>query len=81
MWQIFVRFFSAAAVAEEAKYPCADYKPGDDDLQSFDFIRKFELGTIANFSNSLRFIVTKTYKVSSKIFIEQSQSDLLGVKM
>ena len=31
---------------EEAKYPCADYKPGDDDLQSFDFIRKFELGTI-----------------------------------
>ncbi len=54
MWQIFVRFFPAAAVAEEAKYPCADYKPGDDDLQSFDFIRKFELGTIANFSNSLR---------------------------
>ena len=34
-----------AAVVEEAKYPCADYKPGDDDLQSFDFIRKFELGT------------------------------------
>merc|ERR1711892_696533 len=28
---------------EEVKYPCADYKPGDDDLQSFDFIRKFEL--------------------------------------
>ena len=36
---------SVAAVVEEAKYPCADYKPGDDDLQSFDFIRKFELGT------------------------------------
>merc|ERR550519_3054326 len=28
---------------EEVKYPCADYKAGDDDLQSFDFIRKFEL--------------------------------------
>lgn len=27
----------------EVAYPCADYKPGDDDLQSFDFIRKFEL--------------------------------------
>ena len=27
----------------EVTYPCADYKPGDDDLQSFDFIRKFEL--------------------------------------
>jgi hypothetical protein len=59
MWQIFVRFFSAAAVAEEAKYPCADYKPGDDDLQSFDFIRKFELGTIANFSYTLRIIIKK----------------------
>lgn len=34
---------SVSAVVEEAKYPCADYKPGDDDLQSFDFIRKFEL--------------------------------------
>ena len=22
-------------------YPCADYKPGEDDLQNFDFIRKF----------------------------------------
>merc|ERR1740131_282442 len=32
-----------AVVVEPAKYPCADYKPGDDDLQSFDFIRKFEL--------------------------------------
>ena len=28
---------------EPVKYPCADYKPGVDDLQSFDFIRKFEL--------------------------------------
>ncbi len=37
---------AVAAVVEEAKYPCADYKPGDDDLQSFDFIRKFELGMI-----------------------------------
>jgi hypothetical protein len=24
-------------------YPCADYKPGEDDLQNFDMIRKFEL--------------------------------------
>ena len=30
-------------IVEEVKYPCADYKAGDDDLQSFDFIRKFEL--------------------------------------
>ena len=30
-------------MVEPVKYPCADYKPGDDDLQSFDFIRKFEL--------------------------------------
>ena len=28
---------------EVITYPCADYKPGDDDLQSYDFIRKFEL--------------------------------------
>ena len=27
----------------EESYPCADYKPGEDDLQNFDFIRKFEL--------------------------------------
>ena len=32
-----------AGYTEEVTYPCADYKPGDDDLQSFDFIRKFEL--------------------------------------
>ena len=34
---------SPLVVVEPVKYPCADYKPGDDDLQSFDFIRKFEL--------------------------------------
>ena len=27
----------------ENQYPCADYKPGEDDLESFDYIRKFEL--------------------------------------
>jgi hypothetical protein len=32
---------NAYAFAES--YPCADYKPGEDDLQNFDFIRKFEL--------------------------------------
>lgn len=35
------RFLSA--YVEESTYPCADYKPGEDDLQNFDFIRKFEL--------------------------------------
>jgi len=29
--------------AYDVSYPCADYKPGEDDLQNFDFIRKFEL--------------------------------------
>ena len=28
---------------EETIGPCADYKPGEDDLQAFDFIRKFRL--------------------------------------
>merc|ERR1711971_1455938 len=27
----------------EPSYPCADYKPGEDDLQNFDMIRKFQL--------------------------------------
>ena len=27
----------------EPTYPCADYKPGEDDLQNFDMIRKFQL--------------------------------------
>ena len=27
----------------QESYPCADYKPGEDDLQNFDFIRKFQL--------------------------------------
>ncbi len=63
-------------MAEEAKYPCADYKPGDDDLQSFDFIRKFELGTIANFSYSLRFIIKKTYKVFSVLLSSRNQTCL-----
>ena len=27
----------------ENQYPCADYKPGEDDLESFVYIRKFEL--------------------------------------
>ena len=27
----------------ENTYPCADYKPGEDDLQNFDMIRKFKL--------------------------------------
>ena len=27
---------SPLVVVEPVKYPCADYKPGDDDLQSFD---------------------------------------------
>ena len=27
----------------QESYPCADYKPGEDDLQNFDFIRKFML--------------------------------------
>lgn len=25
----------------DANGPCADYKPGEDDLEAFDFIRKF----------------------------------------
>merc|ERR1719300_2092978 len=40
-----VKVFEARrpSYTEEVTYPCADYKPGDDDLQSFDSIRKFEL--------------------------------------
>ena len=33
----------AAYGGVENQYPCADYKPGEDDLESFDYIRKFEL--------------------------------------
>ena len=33
----------AAYVELESSYPCADYKPGEDDLQNFDMIRKFQL--------------------------------------
>jgi hypothetical protein len=29
----------------DANGPCADYKPGEDDLQAFDFIRKFRFAT------------------------------------
>ena len=35
--------FPPAIAEPEVIYPCADYKPGDDDLQSFDFIRRFEM--------------------------------------
>ena len=31
---------------EEPVGPCADYKPGEDDLQAFDFIRKFRLDVL-----------------------------------
>ena len=30
-------------VVAEEPYPCADYVEGEDDLQSIDYIRKFEL--------------------------------------
>ncbi len=30
----------------EVAGPCADYKPGEDDLQAFDFIRKFKLDVV-----------------------------------
>lgn len=26
--------------------PCADFKPGEDDLQAYDFIRKFKLDSV-----------------------------------
>ena len=32
-----------SAYVELESYPCADYKPGEDDLQNFDMIRKFQL--------------------------------------
>ena len=35
--------FFVAYVELENTYPCADYKPGEDDLQNFDMIRKFKL--------------------------------------
>ena len=31
------------AVFKENVYPCSDYKPGEDDLESIDYIRRFEL--------------------------------------
>jgi hypothetical protein len=34
---------TTAYVELEPSYPCADYKPGEDDLQNFDMIRKFQL--------------------------------------
>ena len=36
-------WIDAAYGGNEGQYPCADYKPGEDDLESFDYIRKFEL--------------------------------------
>ena len=43
-FDVFLIFdLNSLGYVEEVKYPCADYKAGDDDLQSFDFIRKFEL--------------------------------------
>ena len=32
-------YLSLAYVELEPSYPCADYKPGEDDLQNFDMIR------------------------------------------
>ena len=36
---VFNRYLSLAYVELEPTYPCADYKPGEDDLQNFDMIR------------------------------------------
>ena len=36
---VFNRYLSLAYVELEPSYPCADYKPGEDDLQNFDMIR------------------------------------------
>ncbi|CAG0917883.1 unnamed protein product, partial [Notodromas monacha] len=33
-------------ITPEIAGPCADYKPGEDDLQAFDFIRRFKLDVI-----------------------------------
>ena len=35
--------FNSKFVVVEEPYPCADYVAGEDDLQSIDYIRKFEL--------------------------------------
>ena len=32
-------------VNDESSNPCADYKPGEEDITAFDFIRKFQLDT------------------------------------
>lgn len=39
----------------EANGPCADYKPGEDDLQAFDFIRKFRCCIFIDFCKSVFF--------------------------
>lgn len=31
---------------KEALFPCSDYKPGEDDLQTIDFIRRFKIDLI-----------------------------------
>ena len=38
-----LRIYFVIAYVEMESYPCADYKPGEDDLQNFDMIRKFQL--------------------------------------
>ena len=38
-----ISYLCLAYVELEPTYPCADYKPGEDDLQNFDMIRKFQL--------------------------------------
>ncbi|MPC75594.1 Collagen alpha-1(IX) chain [Portunus trituberculatus] len=33
-------------IYDELVGPCADYQPGEDDLQAFDFIRQFQLDVL-----------------------------------
>ena len=39
----YVLIYHLCYTVEQEPYPCADFRPGEDDLQSFDYIRKFEL--------------------------------------
>lgn len=37
---------SDVSVPMDANGPCSDYRPGEDDLQAFDFIRQFRLDVL-----------------------------------
>ena len=45
IYNVYIYFPELNSLSEN-NGPCADYRPGEDDLQAFDFIRKFRLDVL-----------------------------------